>query len=117
MSEPTEKVVIRNRAGDVVGRFAVREGALHGRGTWFDGNGVLVADGVFEAGRPHDGTFLNWSRFFSDADSSAPYDAHSHLRDWVSRFEECFRSERPKYDMVREKYADGEQSEAEPVRP
>ena len=107
MTAPTDEIVIQNAIGNTVGRFNVKNELLHGRCVWFDGNGNPVADGIFEEGIPFTGSFLNWANFFPDVSKAAPYDLKVYRQDWVSRFEECFRSQRPKYDMVLETYVDG----------
>ena len=107
MTARTDETVIQNRMGHTVVRFSVKDGLLHGRCVWCDGSGNPVADGVFEQGRPLTGSFLNWANFFSDVSGAAAYDPKVYGQDWVTSFEECFLSERPKYDMVRETYRDG----------
>lgn len=107
MTAQTGELVIKNGMGNTVALFNVKNDMLHGRCVWFDTNGNLVADGIFKEGIPFTGSFLNWANFFTDVSKAAPYNPKVYGQDWVSRFEECFRSERPKYDMVLETYVDG----------
>ena len=82
-------------------------GILQGACEWFDPQGVTVASGTFRGGRPWDGTFLDWSRLWSDV--SDPWAVDVQSADRITAFEAGYLSERPDYDRIRVRFVAGEQ--------
>jgi len=106
--DKTEKIIIKNDLNKIVAVMYVSNSLLNGQCKWYDSRGELISDGEFIRGKPYTGTFINWSNFLGEFNQEYPYDISVYCKDWVTRFEMSFRSERPKYDIVLENYNKGE---------
>ena len=107
MVESTKEIAMNNKLEKIVARINVKDTVLHGHCEWYDGRGNLIAYGFFKNGVPFTGTFLNWANFLTQLSKENAYDAAVYCQDWVSKFEGCFLSELPKYEMVIEAYYKG----------
>ena len=104
-----KEIEINNPSGQLVLKAQVVNNMLHGKCVWYSSDGKMVSNGTFNNGKPHDGSFLDWSLFFKG--DSVPYDLESYCQDWVSMFESSFLSQRVDYSSVTVVYKDGEKVE------
>jgi hypothetical protein len=101
-----EELIVKNDHGKTVMRGYMLNGKMEGVCVWYDGAGQTVSEGTFKEGKPHDGTFLDWSLFFGE-EITEPYVPSVYAKDWVTPFESSFLSQQVDYSKVRVTYENG----------
>ena len=109
-SENQMKVIeVKNPSGQPILKAETVNDLLHGKLSWFSSDGKVVSEGTFHNGKPYEGSFLDWSLYFTG--DSIPYDVESYCQDWISTFESSFLSKKVDYSIVTVRYKNGDKIE------
>lgn len=100
-----KEIEINNLNGNLILKTQTVNNRLDGKCTWFNSDGEVLSDGVFDNGKPYEGSFLDWSLYFQGENIS--YDPESYCQDWVSTFEGSFLSKKVDYSLVTVVYKNG----------